>query len=84
MALTAEAVSPENRGPGLGIFFTWYFVGMTVAPALAGWTRDVSGSAASHIILSAGMMAVGVLFVGVLRLMQRNWPIEGADGNSTA
>ncbi len=84
MALTAEAVSPENRGPGLGIFFTWYFVGMTLAPPLAGWTRDVSGSAASPIILSAGMVAAGVLFVGVLRLLQRTWPIEGADGKSTA
>ncbi|MBC8242300.1 MAG: MFS transporter [Alphaproteobacteria bacterium] len=84
MALSAEAVRPENRGPGLGVFYTWYYVGMTLAPALAGWTRDVSGSAASPIILAAGMVAVGVLFVGVLRLMQRNWPIEGADGNSTA
>jgi len=82
MALSAEAVSPENRGPGLGIFFTWYYVGMTLTPALAGWTRDVSGSAASPIILAAGMVAVGVLFVGVLRLMQRDWPIEGANVGS--
>lgn len=79
MALSAEAVQPENRGPGLGVFFTWYYVGMTLAPALAGWIRDVSGSAASPIILAASMVAVGVLFVGVLRLMQRCWPIESTD-----
>ena len=36
MALSAEAVRPENRGPGLGIFFTWFYVGMTLAPALGG------------------------------------------------
>ncbi|MFP6704949.1 MAG: MFS transporter [Alphaproteobacteria bacterium] len=84
MALSAEAVRPENRGPGLGIFFTWFYVGMTLAPALADWTRDVSGSAASPITLAAGMVAVGVLFVGVLRLMQRNWPIEGVAGKTTS
>jgi hypothetical protein len=68
----------------LGIFFTWFYVGMTLAPALADWTRDVSGSAASPITLAAGMVAVGVLFVGVLRLMQRNWPIEGVAGKTTS
>ena len=63
MALSAEAVRPENRGPRLGIFFTWFYVGMTLAP---------------------GMVTVGVLFVGVLRLLQRNWPIEGVAGNTTS
>ena len=47
MALSAEALTSENRGPGLGIFYTWYYVGMTVSPALAGWTRDASGSVAA-------------------------------------
>lgn len=76
MALTAEAVSSGNRGPGLGIFYTWYFVGMTVAPALAGWSRDISGTAAAPIFLAAGMMVMVILFVGLLRLLQRIWPIE--------
>ena len=35
MALSAQAVNPENRGPGLGVFHTWYYVGLTVGPALA-------------------------------------------------
>jgi len=35
MSLTAQAVSPDNRGPGLGIFYTWYFVGMSAGPASA-------------------------------------------------
>ncbi len=76
MALSAEAVSAENRGPGLGIFYTWYYAGMSVGPALAGWTRDVSGSAAAPILLAAAMMVLVVLSVGVLRLVQRVWPIE--------
>ncbi len=78
MALSAEAVSSDNRGPGLGIFYTWYYVGMTVGPALAGWTRDISGSTAAPIILGAAMLIGVVLLIGTLRVLQVVWPIEAA------
>jgi predicted MFS family arabinose efflux permease len=76
MALSAQAVTPGNRGPGLGIFYTWYYVGMTVAPALAGWTRDVSGNVTAPVILGAALLAGTILSVVVLRLLQAVWPIE--------
>lgn len=76
MALSAQAVSTENRGPGLGIFYTWYYAGMTAAPAVAGWTRDVSGSAAAPVILGAALLGGVVLSVALLRLLQATWPIE--------
>ena len=74
----AEAVSPGNRGPGLGIFYTWYYVGMTAGPALAGWTRDISGSPAAPVILGAAMLICVVLLVGTLRILQVCRPIEAA------
>ena len=70
MALSAQALSADNRGPGLGIFYTWYYAGMTVGPVLAGWTRDVSGSAAAPVILGAALLGGVILSVGVLRLLQ--------------
>ena len=76
MALSAQAVSADNRGPGLGIFYTWYYVGMTVGPAVAGWTRDISGSAAAPVILGATLLVGVIVSVGVLRLLQATWPIE--------
>jgi predicted MFS family arabinose efflux permease len=76
MAMSAEAVNSDNRGPGLGIFYTWYYAGMTAGPALAGWTRDISGSAAAPIILGAAMLIGAVLLVGTLRMLQVVWPIE--------
>ena len=75
MALSAEAVSADNRGPGLGIFYTWYYAGMTIAPALAGWSRDFSGNAAAPVLLAAAMMVLVVLSVALLRLLQAVWPI---------
>ena len=76
MALSAQAITSGNRGPGLGIFYTWYYVGMTVAPVLAGWVRDVSGSAAAPVVLGAVLLAGTILSVAILRLLQMTWPIE--------
>ena len=78
MAMTAEAASPANRGPALGVFFTWYYAGMTGGPALAGWTRDITGSAASPVIAGAAMLVGVILCLGLLRGLQRRWPIETA------
>lgn len=76
MSLSAEAVRPENRGPGLGIFYTWYYAGMTVAPVIAGWLRDWSGSTQVPVLFSAFLMASPVLCVWILRMLQSSWPIR--------
>ena len=76
MSLTAQALSPDNRGPGLGIFYTWYFVGMTAGPAFTGWMRDLSGVAAP-LITSAVMLVAVVMCIAAFRVLQRIWPIEG-------
>jgi MFS family permease len=76
VSLMSEAVSSENRGPGLGIFYTWFYAGMAIGPALAGWTRDQTGDPASPILLAASLLVVAVLLIGLLRLLQVIWPIE--------
>lgn len=81
MAMSSEAVRPENRGPGLGIFYTWYYVGMTASPAAAGWARDVTGASAAPVLLGAGMLVATVLLVLTLRVLQRAWPIQALAGD---
>jgi len=75
LALSAEAVSRENRGPGLGIYFTWYYLGMTLVPGIAGALRDASGSAKSPLLMAALLMAVVVACVLTLRVLQARWPV---------
>jgi len=76
MSLSAQAVSSTNRGPGLGIFYTWYYVGMTVAPAVAGWLRDWSGSSRMPVFFAASMLIGVILVVILFRFLQRRWPID--------
>jgi MFS family permease len=76
MSLSSEAVNAANRGPGLGIFFTWYYLGMTLAPILAGWTLDITGSVGAPLIMAAVMLMMVILLVGLFRLLQKFWPIN--------
>jgi MFS family permease len=75
MALSAGAVSRENRGPGLGIYYTWYYLGMTLVPGIAGALRDATGSAKSPLLLGALLMVLVVGCVLALRVLQAKWPI---------
>lgn len=58
MALTGEAMRPESRAFGIGIFFTGYYLIMTVAPPLAGWLYDRSGDTFDPILLAVALFAV--------------------------
>ena len=56
VSLPAEVLRPESRSAGMGIFFTVYYFGCAVLPALAGLLYDRAGGAA------ALWMAAGLAF----------------------
>ena len=57
MALTGEAMAPQRRAFGMGVFFSFFFVLVTVAPPIAGWLFDRSGDPFSPIVFSAFLFA---------------------------
>jgi len=71
MALPAQAVRPENLAGGMGIFYTWHYAGMAGLPAVAGLTRDLSGSPAAPVAFAAVMMVVAALSLVGFRLAKR-------------
>jgi cyanate permease len=71
MALTAEALRPENRSVGMGVFYTWHFACMAILPALAGSARDLADSAAAPILFAAAVMVLAPIALGAFRLVQR-------------
>ena len=66
MAAATNVLRPENRGAGMGIYFAWYYLGMTGLPFVAGAARDISGNAAGPLVfggvLLIACMAVLVVF----------------------
>lgn len=71
MTLAASALRPESRAPGMGVFYTVYYVVMGVFPALAGMARDAAGSAAAPILFAAAMMLAAAVGLAVFRIAAR-------------
>jgi predicted MFS family arabinose efflux permease len=72
VALPAEALRPDRRAIGLGLFYTWFYLGTAVCPPLGGWLYDLAGTPAAPIYLNAGLgiatIVLYALFVGLARI----------------
>jgi hypothetical protein len=44
----------------MGLFYTWYYAGMTLLPSVAGWLQDAMGGAAA-IECAAAAIAVALM-----------------------
>ena len=66
MALTGQAMAPQRRAFGMGVFFSLYFVLLALAPPLAGMlhdaTRDPFVPILFAVLLSLGAVAAFMLF----------------------
>lgn len=71
MALPAGALRPEARSVGMGVFYSWYYAGMALLPAIAGFYRDLAGSPAAPILFSSAMMLLGLMGLMLFRLVER-------------
>ncbi len=71
MALTAQAMAPQRRAFGMGVFFSCYFVLMTAAPPLAGWLYDRSGNAYAALVFGALLFALAVLSYAAFAPLKR-------------
>lgn len=71
MALAGQAVAPERRAFGMGVFFTVYYAIMTASPPFAGWLFDRTGTPDGAILFGAALFAF-VLPVAVLFAMLKS------------
>ncbi|SIT14280.1 Predicted arabinose efflux permease, MFS family [Roseivivax lentus] len=70
MALSGQAVAPERRAFGMGVFFTLYHAVMAVAPTIAGGLVDRTGTPDSAMALGAGTFAIVILLVFAFRVLK--------------
>jgi len=71
MALTGEAMAPERRAFGMGVFMTCYFVLQTAAPPIAGWLFDRTGDPYGPIVFGACLFAGAALANWAFRRAQK-------------
>ena len=71
MSLASEAIQPQNRALGMGVFFSLYFLLVAPAPVVAGWLVDHTGSALAAIILTAMLFAATGVTYKLFRVTRR-------------
>ncbi len=69
-SLVVESLRPETRGPGLGIYYLWYYAGCAVLPAVAGMLKDRFGADAAMLFAVAQLVGT-LLLIGFFRFEQR-------------
>jgi MFS family permease len=69
-SMAAEVLKPGVRGPGFGIYYLWYFGGMPLLLAVAGFLRDWTGSATAPLIFAMWMLLSCLALAGLFRLAQ--------------
>ena len=79
MALPGTVLSPESRATGLGLYYTMYYIGTGVLPAIAGWIQDTTGSAAFVIWFSAACLAIAPFSLLAFRILQYRWKLADRD-----
>jgi len=71
VSLPSEALRPDRRAIGLGLFYTWFYIGAALCPPLGGWLYDLAGTPAAPVYLNAlfglATIALYLLFVALAR-----------------
>jgi predicted MFS family arabinose efflux permease len=71
MALTGQAMAPQNRALGMGVFMTVFFLVTGPAPAIAGWLFDRTADPFVPILLAIAMFGSALAAYLVFRFAQR-------------
>jgi len=79
-AAPTAVLRPENRGAGMGLFYTAYAVGMALLPPVAGWLQDVLGRSAALYFGAAAVLAALPFYVAFRAMSsKREGPTAGGD-----
>ncbi len=70
MALTGEAMAPQRRAFGMGVFYSLYFVLMTLGPPAAGWLFDRTADPFVPIVFSALLFVGAAVLYRVFRVLK--------------
>jgi len=76
LVLPTEVLRPQSRAPGMGVFYTWYYVGMTLLTPVAGLARDLSGNPGAPLIFAGSLEIAAIAVLVIFRTLQHRWTSE--------
>ena len=74
-ALPVGFLNPANRAIGIGIYLTYYYLGIGIFSPLAGHLRDLSGDPSTPIVFAAWLLPGALCILAVLRLYEKYSPL---------
>ena len=77
-AMPSRIASANNRGPLLGVFFTWHYAGNFIGPVIAGFSRDITDSAATPLLVGAFFFVLVPVFVAIFLKYQNSREVSFA------
>jgi MFS family permease len=60
MAVGTLSARPENRAIGMGLFYSMYYAGGAVIPALCGWAADLYGGPEGALLAAGAVSALAI------------------------
>lgn len=76
-ALPIRILDTGNRAVGMGLYMSYYYLGIGVFPPLAGYLRDLTGDPSAPIQLAACLLIGALGCLAALRLGERLAPVPG-------
>jgi predicted MFS family arabinose efflux permease len=70
MALPTSVLRPQTRAGGMGIFFTVFYLAMSLGPVIAGGLAGYTGRAASALDFGAGLLVACPVVLGVFMFLR--------------
>lgn len=70
-AMPGQVLRPQTRGPGLGVFFTWLYIGFAAMPALGGWMADLLHRPEAPLYTGATLLIAALPLLVVFGMMRK-------------
>jgi len=74
VALGTLSARPENRAVGMGLFYTIYYAGGALLPAMCGRAADLAGDPAGALVAAAALSGIAIPAFMLHRFMLRHAP----------
>jgi MFS family permease len=76
IALPAEVLRPQSRGPGMGVFYTWSYVGNALLIPMAGYVRDLTGDPGAPLTFAGALEIAAIAALVLFRFFQHRYALR--------